>query len=189
MDIITLLLLAVGLSMDAFAVAISNGITQQKNTLKTALFSGLAFGLFQGLMPLIGYWAGFMFSDIIEKYDHIIALVLLAFIGIKMIVESVDEILHPKTETNLQDISLKLLFTQAVATSIDALAVGVSFAAIKVNIFFAVSFIAVTTFIFSFLGVMIGKGVGKKLKEKAGIAGGIILCAIGIKIFVEHVFF
>lgn len=182
-----LLLLAIGLSMDAFAVSVTNGLCMKKIGWKGALACGLCFGLFQGIMPTIGFALGKTFSSYITKIDHYIALVLLCFIGGKMLVDGIknkddDE----KSEINL---TFGLLMVQGVATSIDALAVGVSFAALSVNIVSAAAFICATTFIFGFIGVFIGKKFGTILNNKAQILGGLILIGIGIKVFVEHMFF
>lgn len=179
--------LAFGLSMDAFAVSVSNGMCYKMNPLKNALSSGLAFGLFQGLMPLIGYLAGRSFSDVIESVDHWIALVLLSFIGGKMIVEAVKMRKEPEDCKTYRAFSFRTLTVQAIATSIDALAVGVSLGVMKANILLSVGVIALITFCCSFAGVFIGKKCGVLLQDKAEILGGVILILIGVNIFLEHV--
>lgn len=185
---ITILLLAVSLSMDAFAVSVTNGMCYRMPLFKNALFSGLTFGIFQGLMPLLGFFAGQSFSHIVERYDHWIALFLLGFIGARMVHEAVKEMRQP-AETPVERVfSFKVLMLQGIATSIDALAVGVSLGVMQVNVFAAVSAIGVTTFLFSFGGVLIGKKSGSLLKEKAELLGGVILIIIGVKIFAEHMF-
>lgn len=178
-------LLAFGLSMDAFAVSVTNGMCYRIPPAKNALASGLAFGLAQGLMPLIGYYAGHSLSDLIESVDHWIALLLLGFIGGKMIVEAVKSARNPQG-CPVKAFSYKTLAMQAIATSIDALAVGVGLGVMQVNLWLAVSTIAAVTFFCSFGGVLIGKKFGQMLKEKAEILGGAILVLIGIRIFWEH---
>lgn len=173
--------------MDAFAVSITNGMCYRMPVVKNALYSGLAFGIFQGLMPLIGYLAGISFSQVVERYDHWIALFLLGFIGIRMVLEAVKEARDPNEMDIDKAFSFKFLLVQSVATSIDALAVGVSLGVMQVNVIFAVATIAAVTFVVCFAGVFIGKRFGGLLKEKAAIAGGIILIMIGINIFLEHV--
>ena len=187
MTIIELILIGIGLSMDAFAVSVTNGLCCKKIGAGGAAATGLCFGVFQGLMPAIGYFLGIGFAKYITAFDHIIALVLLLFIGGQMIYESFKKEDEDKTENNL---TLKMLIIQGIATSIDALAVGVSFAALKdVNIAFAAIIICCITFAFSFSGVFIGKKSGTFINNKAQLIGGLILVGIGIKIFVEHVFF
>lgn len=181
-----LFLLAVGLSMDAFAVSVTNGMCYRINPLKNAFSSGLAFGLFQGLMPLIGYVAGHTFSGVIESVDHWIALVLLAFIGGKMIWEALGELRSPGDRPHIRAFSVRTLAVQAIATSIDALAVGVGLGVMQVDVYVAVSVIAAVTFFCSFGGVLLGKVVGNALKGKAELLGGAILIFIGARIFLEH---
>ena len=185
MNFIELFLLAVGLSMDAFAVSVCKGLSVKELKLKHALLAGMYFGGFQGLMPVIGYFAGSYFSDLISSYDHWIVFILLALIGGNMIKESLN-----KEEENLNDsFSFKTMLLLAIATSIDALAVGVSFAFLQVNILVAASFIAVTTFVLSAIGIKIGNIFGSKYKSKAELAGGVILILIGLKILLEHLGF
>ena len=207
MSIIELLLLAVGLSMDAFAVSIGNGLSMKKVNLKKALPIAVSFGLFQALMPVIGYFLGTAFEAVIKRWDHYIAVVFLGFIGGKMIFDGIQEIIADKKKekadgiceqnletpvetTNDKGISLGKLIVQAIATSIDALIVGVSFAALPdVNIWLAVSLIGVITFSISLVGVFAGKKFGELLGSKAEVFGGLILVAIGVKVFIEHMFF
>ena len=183
-----LLMIAFGLSMDAFAVSTTNGMCvsrQQTNRFfGKALSWSAMFGLFQGLMPLLGYFLGRAFSEFISSIDHWVAFVLLAFIGGKMVWEAV----HPEEDEDACDTSLSFaaILTQAVATSIDALAVGVSFAVLQVEIFSSGTVIAVTTLLCSLAGSFLGKGFGSLLKSKAEIFGGVILVLIGLKILLEH---
>jgi putative Mn2+ efflux pump MntP len=172
--------------MDAFAVSITNGMCYRMSPVKNALYSGVAFGLFQGLMPVIGYYAGATFSDAISSLDHWIALLVLGFIGGKMIWEAIKERRNPEA-CEVKTFTFKTLTIQAVATSIDALAVGVSLGLMpNVNIITAASLIAIVTFAFSFCGVLIGRRFGGWLQDKAEILGGAILILIGLKIFLEH---
>ena len=194
MGMIELLLLAVGLSMDAFAVSIGNGLTMKKSNVKAALAIALSFGLFQALMPTAGYFLGSAFENVIKEFDHYIALLFLGFIGGKMIFDGIKELREKHKGGGEEEKPFKLSFgtlmIQAVATSIDALIVGVSFAALPdVNIWAAVSFIGVTTFIISLVGVFFGKKFGQLLGSKAEVLGGLILVGIGVKVFVEHMFF
>lgn len=183
MDLLTLFLLAVGLSMDAFAVSVCKGLAMPHIRIKNVVIVGLWFGGFQALMPLIGYFLGSQFQKQITAIDHWIAFVLLALIGGNMIRES-----FSKEEDCCPDASLgiKTMFLLAVATSIDALAVGITFAFLQVNIISAVSFIGVTTFVLSCIGVKVGNVFGDKYERKAELAGGIILVLLGLKILLEH---
>lgn len=178
-----LFLIAVGLSMDACAVGICAGLTMRKAIMKKALIIGLYFGIFQAVMPLIGYIAATRFADRIIAYDHWIAFVLLCFLGGKMISGSFKKDENPDKEISIKPVQILPL---AVATSIDALAVGVSFAFLKVGIGPAVCFIGVITFLLSAVGVMAGNAFGVKLKSKAEFTGGVILILIGLKILLEH---
>lgn len=183
MGLFELIATAVALSMDAFAVAICKGLSVKKIKPHHLAVTGLYFGGFQALMPLIGFFLGKTFSSLVEKYDHWIAFVLLSLLGINMIKEA----LLKEDEDDLCDnFSPKAMLPMAIATSIDALAVGVTFAFLKTNIWSAISLIGVITFIFSAIGVIIGKIVGDKFKSKAELFGGIILILIGIKILLEH---
>jgi len=183
MNLAELFLIAVGLSMDAFAVAVCIGLPMRKVSLKKSLTVGLYFGIFQAAMPLIGYFAGIQFSDNINAFDHWIAFILLALIGGKMIQGSFKE---EDTSTEETPLSPKKMIPLALATSIDALAMGVSFAFLKVQIVPAVTFIGVTTLALSMAGVKIGDVFGTRYKSKAELAGGIILVFMGAKILVEH---
>lgn len=181
-----LFLIGVGLSMDAFAVSVCKGLNMRgKVNFKHAGIIALFFGGFQALMPLIGYFLGIGFEKYITKIDHWIAFVLLGFIGGKMIVEAIKEWkAEDKQEEDKLDI--KELAILAVATSIDALAVGITFAFLSVNIWSAISIIGVTTFVLSIIGVVIGNKFGSRYKSKAELAGGIILVLMGLKILLEH---
>lgn len=177
MSIIELFVLAVGLSMDAFAVSICKGLSLGKIRMKHMCIAGAWFGGFQALMPLIGYFLGSFFTEMITKYAHWIAFILLAVIGGNMIKEALGE--DEQLDANMEP---KNMFLLAVATSIDALAVGVTFAFLQVEIGIAVSFIGMITFIFSATGVKIGSIFGLKYRSRAELVGGIILILIGIKI-------
>ena len=184
MGIWELFLTAVGLSMDAFAVAMCKGLATQKVRLKHMMLAGIWFGGFQALMPLIGYFVGRVFSesDIVKAYDHWIAFVLLAFLGVKMIWEA----LKAGDEPANGSFAVREMFLMAIATSIDALASGIAFATVDVNIVWAVIFIGVLTFGFSAFGVKLGNIFGERFKAKAELSGGIILCLMGLKILLEH---
>lgn len=182
MSLAELFILAVGLSMDAFAVSVCKGLSVPKMQLKHALTCGVYFGGFQGLMPLIGYLLGSQFEEMIVSIDHWIAFVLLGIIGFNMIKES-----REQDEENLNSsFAVKEMLTLAIATSIDALAVGVTFAFLRVDIFWAVTFIALVTFTLSSIGVKVGNVFGMRYKSKAELAGGLILILMGIKILLEH---
>lgn len=185
MDLIELFLIAVGLSMDAFAVSVCKGLAMPKCTFKKAAIVGLWFGGFQALMPAIGYILGAQFQEAIASIDHWIAFVLLALIGGNMIHEALD---NDEEEADAS-LDVKTMFLLAVATSIDALAIGITFAFLKVNIIPAVCFIGIVTFIISFAGVKIGNVFGVRYKNKAEIVGGIILILLGLKILLEHLGF
>lgn len=182
MDLLSLFLIAVGLSMDAFAVSVCKGLATPKYKLKYSMICGAWFGGFQALMPAVGYLLGVNFKKYITAIDHWIAFVLLALIGFNMIREALkndDEGADPSFTAK----SMSLL---AVATSIDALAIGITFAFLDVNIVAAVLFIGVCTFVISAAGVKIGSAFGTKFKSKAEIAGGAILIILGLRILVEH---
>lgn len=185
MSIAELLLLAVGLSMDAFAVSICKGLSMRSVTLGKMTVVGLYFGLFQAGMPLIGYFLGVRFSSYITDLDHWIAFALLAFLGVKMIKESREDSCDSDKEKNAS-LKFRVMLVMALATSIDALAVGVTFAFLQVNIIPAVVMIGVVTFMISAAGVRIGHAFGARFKAKAELAGGLILLGIGAKILLEH---
>ncbi len=182
MDLLTLLTLAVGLSMDAFAVSICKGLAMREKVLGKGVIIGLWFGVFQALMPIIGFFLGTQFKDQITSIDHWIAFILLGLIGINMVKESLSD----EEENADASIEIKEMFMLAVATSIDALAVGITFAFLNVHIVSAASMIGVCTFLISFAGVKIGNIFGTKYKSKAELAGGIILILLGFKILLEH---
>lgn len=204
MNLIDLTILAIGLSMDAFAVAICTGLTLRKATLKKSATVGLYFGVFQAVMPLIGYFIATWFAGRIAAFDHWIAFVLLGFLGAKMIggsfrkdqddnkepsaapANNTDPLSSDERDTTQKPGKMLIL---ALATSIDAMAVGISFAFLQVNVFLAVALIGLITFGLSAGGVKIGNTFGRKLETKAELAGGIILFAIGLKILAEHLFF
>ncbi len=183
MSILELFIIAVGLSMDAFAVSVCKGLSTREIKFKHFLIVGAWFGGFQGLMPAIGYLLGSTFEEYITKYDHWIAFVLLCFIGGNMLKEGISG----DTESTDCSFGFSAMSVLALATSIDALAVGITFALLpNVNIIAAVIFIGVITFILSAVGVKIGNVFGLKYKAKAEIAGGIILILMGFKILLEH---
>jgi Predicted membrane protein len=186
MGIGEMILTAIVLSMDAFAVAVSQGLGMKKINMKYTGMLALFFGGFQAGMPLIGWALGSQFQQYIEKVDHWIAFCLLSFLGAKMIYETLKEKNENIEEVSKNDFSIKQLFVMALATSVDALAVGIMFAIIKVEIVKAVSIIGICTFLLSAVGVVIGNTFGAKYKNKAVIAGGSILILIGLKILLEH---
>lgn len=183
---IEFLLIGIGLSMDAFAVSICKGLAMRKVNKKQALVIGLFFGGFQALMPFIGWALGIQFQSYITNIDHWIAFVLLVFIGGKMIVEAVKPEEEEAVEVMDQPLDIKEMFLLAIATSIDALAVGVTFAFLDYPIVEAISIIGVTTFVISTGGVYIGNFFGSRYKNKAELAGGLILVLLGVKILLEH---
>ena len=182
MSILEIIFTALGLTMDAFAVSICKGLSLKKVSFKNAILVGTYFGLFQGLMPLIGYFLGFKMKDAIMSIDHWIAFILLGIIGLNMILDSF------KKESIDDNLEFKTMITLAIATSIDALAIGITFAFLEVNIYFAVTLTAIITFIISALGVKIGNIFGNKYSSKAEIFGGIVLILMGIKILLEHLY-
>lgn len=187
MTLVELLLIAIGLSMDAFAAAICLGLSKETSSNKNALIVGLYFGIFQALMPLIGYLLGSQFAHKITFIDHWIALVLLGIIGGKMLIDSFKK--EETCEINTISLNYKKMLPLAIATSIDALAIGVSFAFLQVHIISAVCVIGIITMIISIIGMKLGCMWGAKIKSKAEFIGGCILIIIGIKIFIEHTFF
>lgn len=186
MGIGELLLLAVGVSMDAFAVSICKGLAMKKATLKASMTCGLWFGGFQALMPTLGFFLGTLFAAAIQAIDHWVAFILLAIIGGNMLKEAFDKNCDSCEEQDA-DLSVKTMFVMAVATSIDALAVGISLAmAGNVNIWLAALFIGLCTCGFSAVGVKIGNVFGSKFEKKAQMAGGVILILLGLNILLEH---
>ena len=182
-----LLLLAVGVSMDAFAVSICKGLAMKKATVKASLTCGLWFGGFQALMPTVGFFLGALFADAIQAIDHWVAFFLLGVIGANMLKEAFEKQEGCCCEEHNADLSAKTMFVMAVATSIDALAVGISLAmAGNVNIWLAACFIGICTCGFSALGVKIGNVFGSRFEKKAQTAGGLILILLGLKILLEH---
>jgi putative Mn2+ efflux pump MntP len=179
-----LMLLAVGVSMDAFAVSICKGLAMKRATLKAGLTCGIWFGGFQALMPVIGFFLGMLFAEAIQAIDHWVAFILLGFIGISMLREAFSK----EEESHDADLSVKTMFVMAVATSIDALAVGISLAmAGDVNIWAAIALIGGFTCAFCTAGVKIGNIFGSKFESKAQIAGGLILIFLGAKILIEGI--
>ena len=190
MGIGELLLLAVGVSMDAFAVSVCKGLAMKKATVKASMTCGCWFGGFQALMPTIGFFLGTLFAEAIHAIDHWVAFVLLAVIGVNMLKEALEKEEEGCCECcdeNNADMSVKTMFILAVATSIDALAVGISLAmAGNVNIWMAALFIGLCTCGFSAAGVQIGNVFGSRYEKKSQLAGGLILVIIGLKILLEH---
>lgn len=187
MDLLSIFFISIGLSMDACAVSLAKGMSfDKKDLLKYAFILAFAFGFFQALMPAIGYFAGIRFTEYIQAFDHWIAFILLSFIGINMIREGKEEKEDNEKSTSL---AFKDVLILAIATSIDALAVGVSFAFLKVNLLEAVLTIGCTTFILSFFCVLFGKKLGSLFEKYAEFLGGGILILLGLKILIEHLFF
>ena len=183
MTMTELLLLSIGLGADACAVSMTDGMTVQKRSCKSALMIAVCFGLMQGMMPLLGYLAGMNFTAKIAAYDHLIALLLLSGIGLKQITEAASA-----DSESLPKLSIRLILLQGIATSLDALAVGVSLAAFpSTNIITAAGIIAFTAFLMSFTGYFIGRKCGRMLGRKAQVCGGIILIGIGLHIFLSHI--
>lgn len=182
MSIIEIFLIGVSLSMDAFAVSICKGLSVKKMSYKNAFLCGLYFGGFQALMPLLGFLLGSTFKNVIDQIDHWIAFVLLLLIGANMIKEAFSNDDSNKND----DMSFKTMLLLAIATSIDALAVGVTFSFLDVNILLSILIIGITTFVISFAGVKIGNAFGSKYENKSKIFGGIVLILIGLKILLEH---
>lgn len=191
MSLLELFIIAIAVSMDAFAAAICKGFSLYRVNIKTAGIVGIYFGTFQAIMPLIGYLLGVQFQSKISAIDHWLAFIMLGLIGLSFIKESRDKSCCPPmegiSEKKLrQSLSFKRMTILAIATSIDALAVGVTFAFLDVNLLPAVSFIGIITFLFSMLGVKLGNIFGIKYKSKAEFAGGLILILMGAKILLEH---
>ena len=200
MNLFEVFLIAIGLSMDAFAVSITLSLSEQKISVKKALIPPLYFGFFQALMPLIGFISGSYFSEKIQNIDHWIAFVLLGFIGGKMIRDSLSKDSFSKDSSSKDSLPkeektaanpfgfIKMLLL-AIATSIDALAIGITFAFLKINIFTAIIITGTITFIISFAGIKTGSFLGVKFKSRAELTGGVILIIIGVRILIEHLFF
>jgi putative Mn2+ efflux pump MntP len=186
MGLFEIIIIAIGLSMDAFAVSIILGLSIEKLKTKETLIPGLYFGISQALMPFIGYFAGINFSNEIQHLDHWIAFIFLGFIGGKMIKESFEKNKERTDKNSLKFIKMSFL---AIATSIDSLVVGITFSFFEIDIFMAITIISLTTFFISTCGVITGKIFGIRFKPKAEFIGGFILVALGIKILIEHMFF
>jgi putative Mn2+ efflux pump MntP len=186
MRLFEIILIAVGLSMDAFAVSITLGLSVKEPKAREIIIPGVFFGFFQALMPIIGYFAGTYFAGKIQEFDHWIAFVLLGIIGGKMIKESLSK---KEEENNADYFQFMKMLVLAIATSIDALAIGVTFAFFNINIFKAAIIIGSITFFLSMIGVKIGNIFGAKFKSKAEFIGGAVLVLLGIKIVIEHLFF
>jgi putative Mn2+ efflux pump MntP len=188
MSYITILGISAGLAMDAFAVSISYGCTPKRVPVKHIMLIALSFGAFQAFMPLIGWHVGKFFAELIKNYDHWVAFSLLAYIGIRMIVEGLKSDKSDDACCDLDDhiLDLKRLFVLSVATSIDALAVGLSLSLLGYEIMTPAAIIGITTFIFSYIGVKMGCRLHKVLGKRVEVFGGIVLVAIGVKILLEH---
>ena len=195
MDFLSLFLIAVSLAMDAFAVSITNGVTAGNFNKQKAVLTAAGFGLFQFIMPLAGWLLGTGAYDLIASFDHWIAFVLLGFIGGRMLFETIKEMRHPEQEQSNVILNGKMVVMQGIATSIDALAIGISFAALAmgvefsfltINIWSACLLIGAVAFVLSLIGGFLGRKIGGFFKNKAGIIGGIILILIGVKILLEH---
>lgn len=189
MGIVELLVLAVGLSMDAFAVSVCKGLSMRRASAEGMVKCGVWFGSFQALMPLLGFWLGSLFAEVIQTVDHWVAFALLVLIGVNMLKEALSKESEggEKDDGSAADFSAKTMFTMAVATSVDALAVGISLAmAGDVNIWVAIALIGCITCGLSALGVKIGSVFGAQFEKKAQLTGGIILVLLGVKILLEH---
>lgn len=189
MNFVTIFITAMALAMDAFAVAVSKGMTLKNLSKKICIKIALAFGIFQGIMPLLGWLLGISFESYIKSLDHWIALILLGFLGIRMIMEFIESRKNNKEDSYIvkeEELSNKELFMLSIATSIDALAVGISFAFLNVNITLASFTICIITFLVCLVGVYLGKKIGDVFSSYAELLGGIVLIIIGINIFNEH---
>lgn len=182
MGAIEILLISIGLAMDAFAVSVCKGLAMKKMSWKKAIIIGLYFGAFQAIMPTIGFFLGTTFERFITNVDHWIAFILLVGIGINMVKEAFDK----ESENRNDDVDVKTMLVLSIATSIDALAIGITFACLKIHIVMSVITIGLITFIISVIGVKIGNRFGDKYEKKAEIMGGVILILLGIKILLEH---
>ena len=183
MEFLEAMILAVGLSMDAFAVSVCKGLGMKKADLKSGLICGAWFGGFQALMPTIGFFLAMLFADAIEAIDHWVAFVLLALIGLNMLKEALSK---EEAEETSADLSVKTMFVMAIATSIDAMAAGISLAMDEANIWLNAACIGITTCVLSAIGVKVGNVFGSRFEKKAQLAGGIILILLGTKILLEH---
>jgi len=191
MGIFEILIIGIGLSMDAFAIAVCKGLSMSRINIKHAVIIGLYFGIAQAVMPIIGYYLGVGFKNYIVSFDHWIAFVLLLFIGGKMVLDAIKERKEGECEccgNNPLGVPFREIFPMAVATSVDALAVGVSFAFLGTNIWLSASVIGITTFTLSVIGVGIGCFFGSRWKFISQLSGGIMLVLIGTKILIEHLF-
>lgn len=182
MGFLEILLISIGLAMDAFAVSICKGLAMKKMSWKKAIIIALYFGTFQAIMPIVGYFLGTRFQDLVVNIDHWIAFVLLAFIGGNMLKEAFG---NSKEETN-DSIDIKTMLILAIATSIDALAIGITFALLETNLILSISSIGIITFISSMIGVKIGNKFGSRYEKKSEVIGGLILILMGTKILLEH---
>ena len=182
MGAIEILLISIGLAMDAFAVSVCKGLAMKKMNWKKAITIGLYFGAFQAIMPTIGFFLGTTFERFITNVDHWVAFILLVGIGINMVKEAFNK----KSENRNDNVDMKTMLVLSIATSIDALAIGITFACLKIHIVMPVITIGLITFIISVIGVKIGNRFGNKYEKKAEIMGGVILILLGIKILLEH---
>lgn len=182
MGVIEILLISLGLAMDAFAVSVCKGLAMKKMNWKKAIIIGLYFGVFQAVMPIIGFFLGTTFEGFITNVDHWVAFILLVVIGINMIKEAFEK----ESENRNDNVDMKTMIVLSIATSIDALAIGITFACLKMHILVPVITIGVITFIISVIGVKIGNRFGDKYEKKAEIMGGVILILLGTKILLEH---
>lgn len=185
MDLLTILLIAIGLSMDSFAVSIANGLSLQNLDLKKTILIASSLAFFQAIMPLLGWLAGIGVEKYIREIDHWTAFLLLSIIGSKMLYEAIVD----SDDEKVKELKLTSLLAQSIATSIDAFAVGISFAFLNTSITFPVLIIGIVTFGFSLLGLKIGKIFGDKLGKSVEFFGGIVLIGIGVKILIEHIYF
>ncbi len=182
MNFVEILLIGIGLAMDAFAVSIGKGLSMKKMNWKKAIIVGLYFGIFQGLMPIIGFFLGYSFESLVRQIDHWIAFFLLVAIGMNMVREA----LKKDEEGRNDSVAFKVMIILAIATSIDALTIGITFAFLQVNILTSALIIGVITFLISILGVKIGNKFGSKYESKSEAIGGLILILMGLKILLEH---
>ena len=184
MDIVSVVIIAIGLSMDSFAVSITNGLTIRNLNFRKVLIITLSLALFQALMPLLGWFVGSGAEKYITEFDHWIAFLLLSVIGLKMIIEGIKK----NGDSEKSDFKIPILIGQSIATSIDAFAIGISFAILSSSILIPILIIGVVTFIFSLLGISLGKFFGNKFGKSVEIFGGLVLLSIGIKILIEHIY-